>query len=270
MPQSTDDTKNDKTLGMNEPIDRRDFMNAVLLGSGSLLLGGLSPRQILAADDWTGYGGVGDYAKSNGSTYDVINAGHQVRDQVYTAKPKKPIETGETYDCVIVGGGLSGLGTALHFQNTAPTLKCLILENHPIFGGEAKSKEFLVDGRRLMAPQGSDHFGTPAAGSPTAKLYESMGVDVSKFEYQAWSGKDPEVPVGRSFEHIRAPYGLYFGASRFGQKQGMWLVGPWAKKLEGSPLSEKMRAEVLKYWAEGGASRASARPSSTTSRWSSS
>ena len=31
------------------------------------------------------------------------------------------IETGETYDCVIVGGGISGLAAALQFQRLAGT-----------------------------------------------------------------------------------------------------------------------------------------------------
>jgi len=71
-------------LGMQEPIDRRDFVNSMLLASGGALLGALSPRQILAADDWTGYAGVGDYARSNGNTYEVISAGHQIRDKVFS------------------------------------------------------------------------------------------------------------------------------------------------------------------------------------------
>ena len=33
---------------------------------------------------------------------------------------------------------------------------CLLLENHPVMGGEAKQNEFVVDGRRLTAPQGSN------------------------------------------------------------------------------------------------------------------
>jgi spermidine dehydrogenase len=39
---------------------------------------------------------------------------------------------------------------------------------------------------------------------------------------------------------------LYFGA-KFGQKPGMWLVDPWKKKLEGAPISETARAELLKW-----------------------
>src|SRR4051812_1929706 len=163
-------------LGMQEPIDRRDFINSMLVASGGALLGALSPRQILAADDWTGYSGVGDYAGSNGNTYEVISAGHQIRDKVLPGSAAEVTDTGEVFDCVIVGGGISGLAAALHLQRRSPGLKCLILENHRVFGGEAKRNEFLVDGHRLMAPQGSDHFSIPAAGSFMAKFYDSIGL----------------------------------------------------------------------------------------------
>src|SRR5215467_8505265 len=76
-------------LGMQEPIDRRDFVNSMMVASGAALLGALSPRQILASDDWTGYAGVGDYARSNGNTYEVITAGHQIRDQVFSKNAAK-------------------------------------------------------------------------------------------------------------------------------------------------------------------------------------
>src|SRR5262249_48916880 len=173
-------------LGMQEPIERRDFVNSMLLASGGALLGALSPRQILAADDWTGYAGVGDYARSNGNTYEVISAGHQIRDKVFSQDPPKVTDTGEVFDCVIVGGGISGFAAALQLQRRRPGLKCLILENHPVFGGEAKRNEFIVDGQRLMAPQGSDHFSIPAPASFMAKFYDSIGLDITKFQDQGW------------------------------------------------------------------------------------
>jgi spermidine dehydrogenase len=239
----------DSALGMDEQITRRDFMNATLLASGGAALTGLTPYQIMAQmgkDNWTGYGGVGDYAESHGNTFEVMTAGHQIRDHVFANPPHDAEDTGEIFDFAIVGGGLSGLGTALYLRQHAPQAKCLVLENHPIFGGEAKRNEFLVDGHRLIAPQGSDHFGTPRPGTPVADLYASMDVDASQFEYQSWQGPSPEIPVGRSFEHIRAPYGIYFGAS-FGQQPGIWVVDPWTKKLEGAPMPETMRAEIMKY-----------------------
>src|SRR5215510_16078898 len=96
-------------LGMQEPIERRDFVNSMLLASGGALFGALSPRQILASDDWTGYAGVGDYARSNGNTYEIISAGHQIRDRVFSQTPPQVTSTREVFDCIIVGGGISGL-----------------------------------------------------------------------------------------------------------------------------------------------------------------
>ncbi len=221
----TEDAKKqtyDSALGMDHQISRRDFMNATLLGSGGALLSGLTPYQLMAQmgkDNWTGYGGVGDYAESHGNTFEVMTAGHQIRDHVFADPPHQAEDTGEVFDFVVVGGGLSGLATALYVQQHAPRATCLVLENHPIFGGEAKRNEFIVDGQRLIAPQGSDHFATPLPGSPMADFYASIGVDAGKFEYQSWEGSSPEIPVGRSFEHIRSPYGIYFGAN-FGATAG--------------------------------------------------
>src|SRR6185369_416572 len=178
--------------------------------------------------DWTGYAGVGDYARSNGNTYEVITAGHQIRDQVFSRNPREVTDTGEVFDCVIVGGGISGFAAALQLQRRSPGPKCLILENHAVFGGEAKRNEFLVDGQRLMAPQGSDHFSIPAPGSFMAKFYDSIGLDITKFQDQGWKGPSPRMPLGRTFEFIQEPYGIYFGA-KFGQKPGMWLIDPWNK-----------------------------------------
>src|SRR5262249_4170464 len=103
----------DKTLGLDQEITRRDFLNSTLLGSGALLLKPRSPAEWLAqndasdSDDWTGYGGIGDYANSNGNTQAVLEAGHRIRDREFEKIPDHVVETGEVYDCVIVGGGIS-------------------------------------------------------------------------------------------------------------------------------------------------------------------
>jgi spermidine dehydrogenase len=68
----------DAKLGMDEPITRRDFLGSVLLASGAVLLESRSPAE-LAADHFTGYGGVGEYSTSNGNTFEVMQAGHSIR-----------------------------------------------------------------------------------------------------------------------------------------------------------------------------------------------
>ncbi|MBV8223227.1 MAG: NAD(P)/FAD-dependent oxidoreductase, partial [Candidatus Eremiobacteraeota bacterium] len=62
-------------------ITRRDFVNGVLIGAGASLLRAPAPaRAQELTSSWTGYGGVGDYANSNGNTADVVNAAHGIRD----------------------------------------------------------------------------------------------------------------------------------------------------------------------------------------------
>ena len=240
----------DQALGMDQKICRRDFLNSTLLASGSVLLGSLSPRQLLARDEWTGYGGVGDYANSNGNTFDVMSAGHQIRDHVFGSLPADTVDTGEVFDCVVVGGGISGLAAALFCKRYAGAqLTCLVLEDHPIFGGEAKRNEFIVGGERIMGPQGSDHFSVPYPHSFIARFYDLIGLDWREFKYQTWSGPSPELPLGTSFEDMQSPYGFFFGA-KFGQKPGMWLIDPWKKNLEGAPIPASMRSELLKYREE--------------------
>jgi spermidine dehydrogenase len=242
----------DKTLGMDQNITRRDFLNASLLASGSLLLSPISPSQLLAssapADDWTGYGGVGDYANSNGNTQAVLGAGHQIRDGVFENTPANVIDKGETYDCVIVGGGISGLAAALIFQRQAGKGKtCLVIDNHPIFGGEAKRNEFLVDGHRLVAHQGSAFFPVPYPHSFIGRFYQSIGLESPRLEYQKWDGSAAEMALSCTpYLSNSATTGLYFGA-KFGQQPGTWLIDPWGKKLEGAPISAQARADLLRY-----------------------
>jgi spermidine dehydrogenase len=94
---------------------------------------------MLAQEDWDGYGGVGDYATANGNTHAVMTAGHGIRDALYTGQLKSAQPTGETFDCVVVGGGISGLAAAhLFSEKTTRSKRCLVLEDHAIFGGEAR------------------------------------------------------------------------------------------------------------------------------------
>ena len=239
---------------MDERISRRDFLNSTLLASGGLLMSAVTPLQLLGeADDWTGYGGVGDYSKSNGNTLEVLAAGHRIRDGEFERLPNEIVDTGEVFDCVVVGGGISGLAAALFFlRKSGKNRTCLVLDNHPVFGGEAKRNEFVVDGHRLMAHQGSAVFFVQYPHSFLGRFYDSIGLKTPQLQYQKWAGPAKEMTLSKTpYDMVGmepATYGLYFGA-KFGQKDGMWLIDPWGKKLEGAPISETARAELLKWRA---------------------
>lgn len=154
-------------LGMTASITRRDFVNGALAAGGAALIAGCGrgPGAGAAAggagpyapsgSPWTGYGGVGDYAWSNGNTQAVVDAAHGIRDRLYPDPASLPVD--EEADLVVVGGGFSGMTAAYEFAKRAGAGRtCLLLDNHPMIGGEAKQNEFEVDGRRLTAPQGSN------------------------------------------------------------------------------------------------------------------
>ncbi|HKH92139.1 MAG TPA: FAD/NAD(P)-binding protein [Gemmatimonadaceae bacterium] len=232
-------------LGMNEPISRRDFINGTLAAGAGVWLSGRMPDMETAADAWTGYGGVGEYSRSNGNTYDVMSVAHAMRDGQFERAAARATDTREMYDLAVVGGGLSGLAAAVFFQKRTGG-RCLVLDNHAIFGGEAKRNEFLVDGQSVVAHQASAMFPVPKQGGYTASFYEMIGMDRSHFDYQRWSGASPEMPLAQTPYGSSKNYGFYFGP-RFGQRPGVWVIDPWGRKLEGAPLSDEVKAELMRY-----------------------
>jgi len=227
-------------------IDRRDLLNSTLLAAGGILLSSVTPLELLAKEDWTGYGGVGDYASSNGNTYEVMTSGHGIRDRTFERGPLQPLDTREQYDCVIVGGGISGIAAALLFQRQSRRPRtCLVLDNHPVLGGEAKRNEFNVDGQRLMIHQGSAACFPPLDGSFLSKFYDSINVDWQKFRYQKWAGPAPEMPLQTAPYPNGGKTSAFFFGPRFGHDEGLWLKDPWGKRLEGAPISDQARRELL-------------------------
>ncbi len=238
---------------MNGKITRRDFLNGALLGAGALLLELPAPLRLFAqAQPAYGFGGIGDYASSNGNTAAVINAFKAIENGDYKSLTGDIIDTGEIYDIVIVGGGLSGAGAAYEFnKSSSKRKKCLILENHPIFGGAAKRNEFMVQGERLIGPQASNAFGIiDRPGIPGYDVYSELGIP-TEFEY----GELPPGLKPLDFDTTNFGYRLWFDAKSIGHyfrgqgqdTSGKWVTGLWENKYAGTSYPEKVRKDFLRW-----------------------
>ena len=238
---------------MNIRVTRRDFLNGMLLGTGALLLELPAPLKLFAqSQSGYGFGGTGDYATSNGNTSAVISAFQAIQNGEYRSVSREIIDTSESYDLVIVGGGLSGLGAVYEFNKVSlRQARCLILENHPIFGGAAKRNEFLVQGQLLIGPQASNAFGIiDRPGIPGYDVYSELGIP-TEFEY----GELPPGLKPLDFDTTNFGYRLWFDAKSIGHyfrgqgqdTSGKWVTNLWENKHAGAPYPDKVRKDFLRW-----------------------
>ncbi len=175
---------NDKELGLHRSITRRDFLNGIAITAGAAAL----PPHLLAAlqNDLDPEKSPDYYPPAltglRGSHAGSFEVAHSVRDGDFWQKAGTPTETGEKFDLIVVGGGISGLSAAYFFRKSNPNARILILENHDDFGGHAKRNEFTVGDRRLLGFGGTFSIESPAPYSAVAKsVVEELGIDVPSF-----------------------------------------------------------------------------------------
>jgi spermidine dehydrogenase len=185
FPSSEVKKQRDRTLGMGAKITRRDFLNGVALAAGTTII----PPEMwaaaaadLEAQDAPGYYPPGKTGL-RGSHAGAFETMHKVRDGDFWSEAPKAVDTGESYDLVIVGGGISGLAAAHFFRKAAGgKARILILENHDDFGGHAKRNEFRTGDRTVIGFGGTFSIESPAPYSAVAKaLIEELGVDVPSY-----------------------------------------------------------------------------------------
>ncbi len=261
-------TAEDQRIGLNSQITRRDFLNSSLLGSGAALLSAACPMHAFgqsqhaskdasarSPDDFSGYGGVGDYADANGNTLPVVQSAHRVRDGYYQEHPQAVEENGEIFDLIIVGGGLTGLMTANEYhKHSQGRHRVLIVENHPVFGGEARQNEFEVNGHRLIGPQGSNDFYPPQEGSNTQldQFFTDFKLPRT-YRFQSWN---PALkPLRFSYDNYANMDGLdegyvdvaYYFDGKSGDSKPLWMLNIWSNDLRGAPFSQRAKKDLLRW-----------------------
>ncbi len=249
----------DRELGMHRRITRRDFINGVAVTAGASLM----PPRLLAA-------GATDPEKSpdyyppsltglRGSHPGSFDVAHSLRDGTFWESAGKPEETGETYDLIIVGGGISGLSAA-HFYRKAvgANTRILILENHDDFGGHAKRNEFQAGKRLLIGYGGTYSIESPEPYSAISKsLIEELGIDVKAFpQYLERSlyTTDGRVPKIFFDEQTFGTRKLVDDPYPFpgGETFDLAVAGPdaWAHFLAEAPIAQQARKDVKRLCRE--------------------
>jgi spermidine dehydrogenase len=174
---------NDRELGMHRNITRRDFLNGVAMTAGAALM----PWHLFAAGDFDPEKSPAYYPPAltglRGSHPGSFDAAHSLRDGTFWDAAGTPQDTGETYDLIIVGGGISGLSAAHFYRKAAGNAaRILILDNHDDFGGHAKRDEFRVGNAFRLGFGGTYSIESPAPYSKEARaLIEELGIDVSSY-----------------------------------------------------------------------------------------
>jgi spermidine dehydrogenase len=207
----------DRRLGMDRAISRRDFLNGAAIGVGASLAGRALPDRLMAAlrAEEAMQAAASYYPPTltgmRGSHDGSWETAHLLRDGAYWKTAAAPTDTRESYDLIVVGGGISGLAAAHFFRAKAgANARVLVLDNHDDFGGHAKRNEFHLGGRMLLMNGGTAGIDSPTPYSATADgLLKELGVDPT-----ALSAKFSTRGGGLQAANLRAGY--FFDRETFG------------------------------------------------------
>ncbi|MDX1499311.1 MAG: NAD(P)-binding protein [Woeseiaceae bacterium] len=228
----------DRRLGMGRAITRRDFVNGVSVAIGAALLPGCTRPGAPAAG-----GGAVYYPPAltgmRGSHPGSFEAAHAtVQGRRWTGAA-----TGEHYDLVVVGGGISGLSAAyIYRRDVNPDARVLVLDNHDDFGGHAKRNEFTLDERLFVGYGGTMLIEAPATYPDTAKqVLRELGIDTSRSAEFYRDDLFAEYRMGRVSFFDRETFGADFLAHG---EHG------FAASLDELPLSAAGKADLERLFAD--------------------
>ncbi len=242
------DKKFDRLLGMDRPIARRDFLNGISIGVAAATIGPAAFAQVDGGDDFIQPQDRDGYYPPaldglRGSHTGSFEASHTIRD----GRRIEGRETGEEYDLVVVGAGISGLAAAWFYRQSAgPDKKILILDNHDDFGGHAKRNEFNVDGRTILVNGGTLNVEQPTNYSTVSMSFlRELGIDV-------WDYHDKTNDMVRYHRDNGYGRATFFDQPTFGveglavRPEGM----SWPEFIENTPLQGVAKRDLLRLHRE--------------------
>jgi spermidine dehydrogenase len=194
-----------------------------------------------------------------GSHPGSFDAAHSLRDGTFWDAAGTPQDTGETYDLIIVGGGISGLSAAHFYRKVAgANARILILDNHDDFGGHAKRNEFRVGQRTLLGYGGTYSIESPEPYSAVAMgVIEELGINVTSFpkyldrDLYGSMGRVPKIFFDKetfgSDKLVDDPYPFPGG-----ETYDLAVAGSdaWAHFLAEAPIAEQARKDVSRLCRE--------------------
>jgi spermidine dehydrogenase len=247
----------DRELGMHRNITRRDFMNGAAMVIGAAWLPRFPMGQSASSQEPQNETGYYPPTKTGmrGSHPGSFEVAHSLRDGSFWGTAGEPVDTGEFYDLVIVGAGISGLSAAYFFrERVGKSARVLILENTDDFGGHAKRNEFHLGGGLQLLNGGTLSIDSPTPYSSVADgLLKKLGVDPPKFEEKFVDEK-----IYRSLGLRSA---VFFDRETFGEDRLVaspgrdWMGGSdqqpaaqkaWKEFLEKTPLSPQVQRDILR------------------------
>jgi spermidine dehydrogenase len=237
----------DKELGMDCRITRRDFMNGAAMAIAAAMTPHSFAQGSTEPQDRPGYDPPAAHGL-RGSHPGAFEVAHRLRDGTFWTTAGQPEGTGESYDLIIVGGGISGLSSARFFHQAAgKTARVLILENHDDFGGHAKRNEFQVDKTFMLGFGGTYSIESPAPYSPVAKgVVRDLGIDVSSYARHNDKTLYPSLGLKQRIFFDKETFGadrlVINPAPRHGEKT-------WQEFAAQAPMTEKAKADMKRLFS---------------------
>jgi spermidine dehydrogenase len=236
-----------RELGMDRRIPRRDFLNGVAIGVGAAYAA-LKGAPLAAVQPGARRPGAADYPPAltglRGHYPAAVEKFAPIQRGEYARYPAIDVRTGEDYDLVIVGGGISGLAAAYFWRKAlGPNQTVLILDNHDDFGGHAKRNEFTYNGRTFIGYGGTMSISTPYPYSYTSRaLVEELGIQVER---------NREFIARDAFEKLNLGPGTFFDKEHFGEDRLVVGTGriPWDQFFARAPLTEAARRDLTRIYS---------------------